>query len=66
MLPFETEPGSAHPLGIATLADGVNFSLFSQAATEVALLLFEHPTDLEPFQIIRLDPFRTKTFHYWN
>jgi glycogen operon protein len=66
MMPFETEPGSAHPLGIATYADGVNFSLFSQAATEVGLLLFEHPTDLEPFQIIRLDPFRNKTFHFWH
>ena len=60
---FDTEPGSAHPLGITTCLDGVNFSLFSQAATEVLLLLFSHATATEPAQIIRLDPFHNKTFH---
>ena len=40
---FETEPGSAHPLGTTSYGDGVNFSLFSGAATEVALLLFDRP-----------------------
>jgi isoamylase len=64
--PFDTEPGSAHPLGIATYPNGVNFSLFSQAATEVLLLLFDHPSATEPAQIIRLDPFRNKTFHFWH
>jgi dTDP-4-dehydrorhamnose reductase len=28
--PFDPEPGSAHPLGTTTYADGVNFSIFSQ------------------------------------
>jgi isoamylase len=64
--PFDTEPGSAHPLGIATYPSGVNFSLFSQAATEVVLLLFDHPSAIEPAQTIRLDPFRNKTFHFWH
>jgi isoamylase len=63
---FETDPGSAHPLGITTYPDGVNFSLFSQAATEMALLLFDAPTAVEPMQTIRLDPFRNKTFHFWH
>jgi isoamylase len=64
--PFDTEPGSAHPLGIATYPGGVNFSLFSQAASEVELLLFDQPSAIEPAQIIRLDPFRNKTFHFWH
>jgi isoamylase len=63
---FEIGPGSAHPAGVSASPGGVNFSLFSQAATEVVLLLFEHPTDLEPMQTVRLDPFKNKTFHFWH
>jgi glycogen operon protein len=66
MTTFMTEPGAAHPLGITVHPDGVNFSLFSQSATEVVLLLFDHPTAAEPAQLIRLDPFRNKTFHFWH
>ena len=65
-LTFSSEPGSAHPLGATTYADGVNFSLFSEAATEVVLLLFDHPSAIEPAQIIRLDPFQNRTFHFWH
>jgi isoamylase len=65
-LRFDAEPGSAHPLGITTYHDGVNFSLFSQGATEVLLLLFDRATAIEPAQIIRLDPFQNKTFHFWH
>ena len=63
---FSIEPGSAHPFGTTTYPDGVNFSLFSEAATEVALLLFDQPSAIEPAQIIRLDPFQNKTFHFWH
>jgi isoamylase len=63
---FTTGPGSAHPLGITTYPNGVNFSLFSQAATEVGLLLFDGPSATEPAQTIRLDPFLNKTFHFWH
>jgi isoamylase len=65
-LAFDVEPGSAHPLGITTYSHGVNFSLFSQAATEVLLLLFDQATAIEPAQTIRLDPFQHKTFHFWH
>src|SRR6266851_2581326 len=65
-LTFAFERGSAHPLGITTSRDGVNFSIFSEAATEVLLLLFDHPSATEPAQVIRLDPFRNKTFHFWH
>src|SRR5437667_8225968 len=65
-LAFDPEPGSAHPLGTTTHPDGVNFSLFSEAATEVSLLLFDGPSAVAPVQAIRLDPFRNKTFHFWH
>jgi glycogen operon protein len=64
--PFATDPGRAHPPGVTTTEDGVNFCLFSQHATEVVLLLFTHADDLEPVQTIRLDPFTNKTFHFWH
>ncbi len=63
---FNIEPGSAHPLGTTTYADGVNFSIFSQAATAVLLLLFDHASATKPAQVIRLDPFQNKTFHFWH
>ena len=63
---FETGPGSAHPAGVTIYPDGVNFSLFSEGATEVVLLLFDSPTAIEPLQTVRLDPFANKTFHFWH
>src|SRR5262249_50656009 len=62
----EIEPGSAHPFGVTLYAHGVNFSLFSEGATEVVLLLFDKPDAIEPFQMIRMDPFQNKTFHFWH
>ena len=66
MAQFRIEPGAAHPLGITTYPNGVNISLFSEAATEVVLLLFNSPASIEPFQMVRFDPFQNKTFHFWH
>src|SRR4051794_32471479 len=63
---FSTEPGEAHPFGTTTFPEGTNFSLFSQSATGIELLLFDGPSAIEPVQIVRLDPFRNKTFHFWH
>jgi len=63
---FEVEAGSAHPLGTTIHRDGVNFSLFSQAATDVVLLLFDGAGAVEPMQVVRFDPYRNKTFHFWH
>ncbi len=63
---FQTTAGSAHPLGATTYPDGVNFSLFSESATEVVLLLFDSAAAIEPVQTIRFDPFLNKTFHFWH
>ena len=65
-VPFVAEPGSALPLGITTFGDGVNVSIFSEGATEVVLMLFESATSVEPMQMVRLDPFQNKTFHFWH
>ena len=63
---FGVEDGSAHPLGTTVHHDGVNFSLFSQSATDVVLLIFDSPDAVEPLQIVRYDPYRNKTFHFWH
>jgi glycogen operon protein len=63
---FTIEPGSAHPGGTTVLPDGVNFSLFSETATDVALLLFDAADAKEPVQVVRFDPFQNKTFHFWH
>ena len=60
------EPGVPHPLGATVLEGGINFSLFSVNATSVELLLFQQHDDTEPMQVIRLDPFINKTFHFWH
>ena len=63
---FTIESGHAHPLGVTTTEEGVNFCLFSQSATDVTLLLFAKSDNVEPVQTIRFDPFTNKTFHFWH
>jgi glycogen operon protein len=63
---FDVEDGAAHPFGTTVYPDGVNFSLFSQSATEIALLLFDRADAIEPMQTVRFDPYRNKTFHFWH
>jgi glycogen operon protein len=63
---FSAEEGAPHPLGATPGPLGVNFSLFSGNATGVELLLFEAHDSREPFQVIELDPYVNKTFHFWH
>ncbi|MBD2309320.1 glycogen debranching protein GlgX [Chroococcidiopsis sp. FACHB-1243] len=63
---YQLEPGCQHPLGATPNSEGVNFAIFSEHATSVELLLFENHDDLEPAQIIQLDPRVNKTFHFWH
>ncbi|ERN42847.1 glycogen debranching enzyme GlgX [Rubidibacter lacunae KORDI 51-2] len=58
--------GSSYPLGATVKPDGINFSLFSERATQVELLLFEHHDAVEPFQIVSFDPNAHRTFHFWH
>ncbi len=66
MARFATHAGAAHPMGATVYPDGVNFSLFSQTATGVTLLLFDGPLATEPVQTVQFDPFLNKTFHFWH
>ena len=63
---FAAEKGSPHPLGATPSPEGVNFSLFSENATGVELLLFVAHDAPQPFQTIPLDPYVNKTFHFWH
>ncbi|MGK7894130.1 MAG: glycogen debranching protein GlgX [Xenococcus sp. (in: cyanobacteria)] len=55
-------PGTSYPLGANVYPDGVNFSIFSQHAEAIELLLFDSPNAAKPVQIIKLN----KTFFYWH
>ncbi|HRV92125.1 MAG TPA: glycogen debranching protein GlgX [Anaerolineae bacterium] len=59
-------PGSPHPLGATPDKNGVNFSLYSEHATGVQLLLFANSQATEPFQVIDLDPSVNTSFHFWH
>ncbi|MFG3281861.1 glycogen debranching protein GlgX [Streptomyces sp. NPDC048111] len=58
--------GRPQPLGTTVDADGVNFSVFSEHATRVDLLLFDRCDDPEPSRTIQLHPDRHRSFHFWH
>ena len=58
--------GKSFPLGASMQPGGVNFSLFSEHATAVRLLLFDRAEDGRPARAIELDPRRQRTYHYWH
>ncbi len=64
--PYKVTGGRSHPLGATVLPDGVNFSVYSEHATSVELLIFEDPAAPEPSQVIVLDPDDHNTFHFWH
>jgi len=61
-----TTSGESAPLGATLRPEGVNFSLFSRHATEVKLLLFDREDSDRAVNVIRLDPFINRTYHYWH
>lgn len=63
---FKSRPGQPHPLGATVFPDGVNFSVFSQHARSMELLLFASDSDLEPMQIIPMIAEVNKSFHFWH
>ncbi len=60
------EPGRAHPPGATVESDGVNFSIFSESATAVELLIFEEHDDVAPIARFDLDPEIHRTSHFWH
>jgi isoamylase len=63
---YKTKSGKAHPLGATPDANGVNFSIFSENAISVKLLLFNKHNDLDPFLEIDIDHITNRTFHFWH
>jgi glycogen operon protein len=63
---FAISVGRPHPLGPTVQPEGVNFSLFSQNATGVELLLFDGEMARQPFETITLDPKVHRTFGFWH
>jgi isoamylase len=63
---YAVDRGSPHPLGATPRPDGVNFSLFSENATGVELLLFAGHDSPQPFQTIQLNPATNHSFHFWH
>ena len=59
-------PGESFPLGATVYPHGVNFSIFSQNASAMELLLFNSPGAAKPTYVIKLDPIRHKTHYYWH
>src|SRR5882672_8576790 len=61
--PMRVMPGRPYPLGATWDGAGVNFALFSENASAVALCLFDSPeADHESIQI----PLSERTHHVWH
>jgi isoamylase len=57
--------GHPLPFGASVERGGINFSVFSRAATDVALVLF-HPRRRRPVAEFKLDPHINKTGDVWH
>lgn len=64
--PYPIEAGTPQPLGATVRPNGVNFSVFSEHATGVELLLFAGDADPYPFQVITLDPDLNQRYAFWH
>ncbi len=58
--------GRSAPLGATIYPGGVNFSIYSRAASGVELLLFDGEDDARPTRVIPIDPAANRTYHYWH
>lgn len=59
-------PGSPYPLGATVKKGGVNFSVFSQHATNVDLLIFHKTKPQKPLKILSLNTPNHHTYHFWH
>jgi isoamylase len=64
--PFVTRPGRPHPLGATVHSGGVNFSVFSQHARSIELLVFDAKDAVEPAQVVPMQPQGNMSFHFWH
>ena len=58
--------GRSFPIGATLVDGGANFSLFSRSAAGIELLFFDRVDDARPSRVIPIDPFVSRTYHYWH
>jgi len=63
---FVVEAGRPHPVGVTVEEDGVNFSVYSERATAVELLLFDRADATEPVQVIPFDRYVNRAAPFWH
>jgi len=64
---YQFTSGKPYPMGATFYNDGVNFCIYcDERAIAVELLLFKKAGDLEPEQIIQLDPLINRSFYFWH
>jgi glycogen operon protein len=63
---FKSRKGWSQPLGATVYEDGVNFSIFSEKAAAIELLIFESHDLKQPTQIFALDKLNNNTFNFWH
>ena len=63
---IEASVGVAQPLGATPTPGGVNFSVYSEHATSVTLLLFDSHEAVTPSHEIALNARDNKSFHFWH
>jgi glycogen operon protein len=59
-------PGECAPLGATVHSAGVNFSIYSNHATLMELLLFDTEDAKQPSRVISLQADKHRTYHYWH
>jgi len=62
---WSCKPGKPLPLGASITPEGINFSVFSQNATSITLVIFEKARQ-EPVTEISLDPAINRTGDIWH
>jgi glycogen operon protein len=65
-LEFKIKKGYPLPLGATCCCDGINFSLYSESAEYVKLLLFNYENLTDPFIELTLNRDNHCQFHIWN
>ena len=62
----EQTKGQSSPLGAMLSGDGTNFSVYSEHAKPIELLLFDCVDDAQLKRAISIDPATNRTYHYWH
>jgi isoamylase len=58
--------GRSFPIGATVFRGGVNFSLYSRSASNMALVFFDREDDARPSRVVPIDPVANRISHYWH